>query len=49
MQQRANRSVFKEILFILVSVVGAVTFSVYLFDNTIYPDSALIDTFGHFF
>ena len=49
MQQRANRPFFKEILFILVSVVGAVTFSVYLFDNTIYPDSALIDTFGHFF
>lgn len=43
------RNGFKTILFLLAGAVGAVLLSCYLYTYTIYPESALIDTFGHFF
>ena len=49
MQKQTKPSFYKIIIYILISIIGSVVFSLFLYRNTIYPDSALIDTFGHFF
>ena len=49
MQQKKEWSFIKMTFFILASLLGAAAFSAFLFHNTIYPESALVDTFGHFF
>jgi len=49
MHQKTKSNILKIILYMLLSATGAVAFSMYLFQYSIYPDSALIDTFGHFF
>ena len=48
-QEQTKPSFYKIIIYIVISLWGSVIFALFMYSNTIYPDSALIDTFGHFF